>query len=215
VASVVATARRGALRAWAIAVVAGLVGGGVLGAASAYGRDRLRAGAGSFWLENVGGPWIVVAFAAGAARRRRGPGALAGSLATIAALAVYELTKFASLPDTLLLVRPTWLALALVVGLVFGSLGGWWGEQPTRNWLAPGLAGGVVAGEVLALSIGGLPHPRFSGGLAALQAMIGLAGATLLGLRAGWWRAGAMAVAVALVIAAVEAATGVVTRLVW
>jgi hypothetical protein len=198
---------------WLIAIVAGVAGGLVLGAASAAGQARMGTGGLAFWLENVGGPWILVAFAVGALSRRRLPGCLAGVVAMVVALAVYDVTG-GSLAAGIFL-RPFWLLMGVSVGVVFGALGGWWGERPPYPWLPAGLAGGVIAGEVLALSVGGLPHPMFSTSLAVTQAIVGLGGASLLGWRKGWWRAATLAVAVACVIGFVEVTTGLPSQLVW
>lgn len=91
--------------------------------------------------------------------RRRGAGALAGVIALLTAAILYDLTKLGDFSGPIL-VRQFWLAGGVLFGMAFGALGGWWGERPGRNWIAPGLAAGAVAGEALALAAGGLLHPR-------------------------------------------------------
>ncbi len=207
-----------------IAIVAGLAGGAALGAVSAAGRGSGQGGL-SFWLENVGGLWVAAAFAVGAFSRRRLSGLVSGAVAMVGAVVVYDvygqvrhglaIPAEGSAPSPMFHVRPFWLIVGLVVGLVFGALGGWWGEQPVHAWLPAGLAGGVIMGEILALSVGGLPHPMFSSTLALVQAAGGLAGASVLGGREGWWQAAALALAVGGAIGVVELATGLPSRLIW
>jgi hypothetical protein len=197
--------------AWLVAVLAGVSAGVGLGAASTAGRGTGTGGL-AFWLENVGGLWVAGAFAVGAVSRRWLPGCFGGAITMLTALAFYDLS--AGLPPTSILLR-SWFIVAVFAGVAFGALGGWWGERPAYRWVPAGLTGGVIAGEALALAVGGFPHPLFSSSLAMAQATAGLGGAALLGGRTGWWRAVLLASLVALAIGLLQVATGVPGRLIW
>jgi Family of unknown function (DUF6518) len=78
------------------------------------------------WLPKVGVPWLVVAFAVGAAARGTGRGAVDGATCLVAAILVYY-----ALPDVLGRSYYTplglwWLLVAAPGGALFGALGAMW-----------------------------------------------------------------------------------------
>jgi hypothetical protein len=115
------------------------------------------------WFVDLGGPWLAVAFAVGAAVRSVRWGALAGVLALLAAVASYygatylvdePLTGGRTIPNPNL-VAP-WVVLALIGGPLFGLAGAAWREGRGR-WrvLAVALLSGALAGEGAALLLRG------------------------------------------------------------
>jgi len=106
-------------------------------------------------LANTAGPWLLIAFAAGARSRDAVPGAVLGALALLAVIGAYYLSlelfdsEVASGRITLD-GGSAWAVAALPVGAVFGLCGAAW-RAGFATPLAVGLLGGALFGEGLAL----------------------------------------------------------------
>lgn len=204
------------LRRGTVAVVAvGLGFALVLVLSSELGGGR----AFSFWLENTGGVWFVAAFTAGYLTGRALPGAAAGVGALLIALFFYESVSLVTADGFAVqfspLIRGVWVGASIVVGSIFGFLGGWTGEERVDRWFGASILGGLLVGESVALFIEGPPHPAFDSGMAALQIFAGT-GVMLVGTR-GRVRATALVVflGVSLAVIVVELTTGALTEAVW
>lgn len=106
-------------------------------------------------LANTAGPWLLIAFAAGARSRAALPGAVLGALALLAAIGAYylslELLDAEGAANRLTLdAGSAWAVAALPVGAVFGLCGAAW-RAGFAMPLAVGLLGGALFGEGLAL----------------------------------------------------------------
>jgi hypothetical protein len=106
-------------------------------------------------LANTAGPWLLIAFAAGARSRAALPGAVLGALALLAAIGAYylslELLDAEGAANRLTLdAGNAWAVAALPVGAVFGLCGAAW-RAGFAMPLAVGLLGGALFGEGLAL----------------------------------------------------------------
>lgn len=106
-------------------------------------------------LANTAGPWILLAFAAGARSREAAPGALLGAVALLAAIGGYylsvELFDADGAADRISLeAGRSWAFAALPVGAFFGLCGAAW----RSGFVAPvalGLLGAALFGEGLIL----------------------------------------------------------------
>ena len=104
-------------------------------------------------LANAAGPWLVTAFAVGALAGAPVAGALTGTAALVAAVAVYYLTIYLWGNTVAELVRSAgvWLAVSVVVGPLLGAAGGAW-VRPSAPWHrvgAVGLLAGTLAAEAI------------------------------------------------------------------
>jgi hypothetical protein len=193
--------------------------GAALGAVLIASRELMGGRPLGFWLENVGGPMLAVAFAVGAIARRTWLGAVGGAVALVLAVALYDqiflVTDGSPTITVWWIFRPLWLLLAVPFGAVLGGLGGWWSANRRWHWPDLAVAGGAVAGEALALLVAGLPHDAFRPGVAFGQIVIGLLAVVVASHSTTRLKTAALATAVAVTVAAVEAATGVVSRLIW
>jgi hypothetical protein len=200
-------------------IVVAVVIGAALGAVLIAARDLMGGRPLGFWLENVGGPMLAVAFVAGLLGRYVWLGAGAGAITVLVAVALYDqifLVTDGSLTITVWWIfRPFWLLLAVPFGAVLGGLGGWWAANRRRHWQGLAVAGGAVAGEALALLVAGLPHVAFRPALAFGQIAIVLVAVIVASHPTTRLKAAALATVVAVAVAAVEALTGVVTQLIW
>ncbi len=120
-------------------------------------------------LGNLSAPWVLLAFAAGAAARRALGGALLGLVATTVALgAFYACSTLAvdlgghGLVGDLrveLLANRYYFGGGVATGLLFGALGSWW--RRNRSLRVSLVAGGLLMGEPLVLAaLGGVDVPR-------------------------------------------------------
>jgi hypothetical protein len=173
----------------------------------------------SFWLENTGGVWFIAAYVVGYLTGKAIPGAFSGVAALLVALFLYDSISMVTSNGFGVqfspLIRTVWVGASVVVGAIFGFLGGWTAEDRADRWFGASVLGGLLAGEPVALFIGGPPHPAFDSGVAALQIFAGT-GVMLVGTR-GRVRATALAVflAVSVAVIVVELTTGVITTAVW
>ena len=204
-----------AVSATAVAVMIGIV----LGALLIVSRELIGGRPVGFWLENTGGAMLIAAFLAGLLGRHVAIGAIGGALALVIGTVLYDqvylvtagtfqITVFAQ-------IRTVWLGLAVGFGALFGALGGWWAAERRRHWPGLAIAGGAVAGEALALLVGGLPHDAFRTEVAVVQIAIGIGGALIASPGSARVRATTGAVLVSLGVALVEAWTGVLSSLIW
>jgi hypothetical protein len=204
--------RSGLAAAWLIAVPLG----GVAGAALGYWCRR-HAGQPSAAgvLADIGAPWILAAFAAGAATmvltggrrasstlgRQLGSGiagALAGSTCLVAATIVYYGPARTGRLDPTGAGSATavWAAVGLAVGLVFGAFGAWWRSAPSRWQAAACLAatGLAITAEAVYLLDAGVGAEPVAREVLVLVAAAGVALPLLAG-RLGPALVGALAVA--------------------
>lgn len=99
-------------------------------------------------LGNAAAPWIVAAFAAGAmtislpAGVARGVGTL---LVAVASYYVIQMIQVLEYGELRLGILALWIAVAMIVGTVFGAAGSAW-----RRRRRPGLAVGVLSGALIA-----------------------------------------------------------------
>ena len=107
-------------------------------------------------LANAAGPWLITAFAVGAAAGAPVAGAATATAALFAAVATYYLTIYVlgySVADPLRSAG-VWLAVSVVVGPVLGAAGGAW-ARPTASWHRVGsvglLCGALTAEGILRL----------------------------------------------------------------
>ncbi|HEY6396175.1 MAG TPA: DUF6518 family protein [Solirubrobacteraceae bacterium] len=148
---------------------------------------------------NISAPWLLVAFLAGTQYRRLRYAALAGLLATLAALLGFYAEQsplvelgsrsgdFIANPagafDFLVSAHSVYFLGGVVIGPIFGLLGGIWGQRRSR--LAAGaVALAFVCEPVVVWALGGGVGNAglVSGylGLALAEAAIGIAGAVLI-----------------------------------
>lgn len=101
-------------------------------------------------LGNAIGPWVVVAFVAGALQgeTRRGP--VGGLLALIAGVGTYYVAGALSWPGGIAAIGPLvviWLVAAVVSGLALGAAGGGWAEGGRWRMIGPMLLAGSLLAE--------------------------------------------------------------------
>lgn len=132
----------GAWRALLTAVVIGVL----LGVFSSFGdaaRIQLVNG-----LANAIGPWVVVAFAAGAIAGLPVRGAILGTVALLAGMAVYYGRFLLDGNAFLLPFLAAWSAAAVATGGLLGAAGGAWrSRRDAWRTLAAGLVIGVLLAE--------------------------------------------------------------------
>jgi len=101
-------------------------------------------------MANAAGPWLVVAFAAGAAAGSARRGSAAAAIALALAVAIYYAGIYASGHSVSSLVRVggTWAVVALVAGVVVGAAGGAWaGHDPQIRGVSVALLCGSLLAE--------------------------------------------------------------------
>jgi hypothetical protein len=138
----------------AAALVLGVLGRIALHAGGEIGLPYAGAlGAGGRAVVALGAPWLVVAWALGAAARPRRVGALAGGVALgLGTVAWYSLTVAAAGARALPYawpVAPAWAVVAVAAGAAFGLAGTWW---RSGHALAAAAPAGALAGEAMLLS---------------------------------------------------------------
>lgn len=106
-------------------------------------------------LANTAGPWLLIAFVAGARSRAVVPGAVLGALALLVAILAYylalEFLDTEQAADRISLdAGRSWAVAALPVGALFGLCGAAW-RAGFALPLAIGILGGALFGEGLAL----------------------------------------------------------------
>jgi hypothetical protein len=146
-------------------------------------------------LGSLPGPWLVVAFTAGAISGRARSGALAGLLALGAAVATYYVVRTPSEGSFFGGVFIAWLVVAALAGPVFGLAGGAW-RTARRRWSTAGVAllGGALLGEAALLAADANPYSPFFPGvpaytIAGLEGMLGIGLPPLLALAGERWLA--------------------------
>ncbi len=98
-------------------------------------------------LANAASPWLVTAFAAGAAAGTPARGALTGAAALATAVVVYYLGLLArgSAPVDVAITTLAWIGVAALAGPAFGAAGGAWGAR--REPIAVGILAGALLAE--------------------------------------------------------------------
>jgi hypothetical protein len=96
-------------------------------------------------LGNAAAPWIVAGFAAGATTIRTSTGVASGVVTLLVAVATYYLTQLLGYSEFRPGILALWLAVAMIVGPLFGAAGSAW-----RRRHRPGLAVGVLSGALIA-----------------------------------------------------------------
>ena len=150
-----------------------LAGAVVFGLLAAWAKDPASNGISDMArfrsaLGNLSAPWVLLAFAAGAAARRVPSGAALGAAATAIALAAFyvfntlvvDLGGHGLVGDLRLefVGNRYYFAGGLITGPLFGALGTWWREH--RSLRVSVLAGALMTGEPLALALlGGIGLP--------------------------------------------------------
>lgn len=182
-------------------------------------RELFGGRAFSFWLENTGGVWFITAYFAGYLSRKAIPGAFAGFGALLVALFLYDSVSLVTSDGLRVqftpLIRMVSVGASVVVGAIFGFLGGWTAEERADRWFGASVLGGFLVGESVAIFVDGPPHPGFDSGMAALQLFAGT-GVMLAGTR-GRVRATSLAIflGISVGVIVVELTTGVITETVW
>jgi hypothetical protein len=102
-------------------------------------------------LGNATGPWVAVAFAAGAVAGSPRPGAVAGAIALGIGVGTYYvaalLTWPGGMPSSLGLLVPVWLVVAGATGSVVGATGGLWASGGRYRAVGPMTLGGALLAE--------------------------------------------------------------------
>jgi hypothetical protein len=128
------------------------------------------------------GPWLAVAFAAGAIAGRPIGGLIAGPLTLGLAVGTYYVARGLSEGFLIAEVAITWLLVAALAGPVFGLAGGAW-RAGLRRWssIGIGLLGGSLLAEAALLVADASPYNPFFIGLPtyAVAAVEGAAGILL------------------------------------
>jgi hypothetical protein len=154
----------------------------------------------------LGAPWLVAAFAAGAALRRPGPGVLAGAVllcgGTLSYYAVQlALTGHVRAVETGV-IAVGWAAAAALAGAVMGALGALWRAAARVPALLAAVPAAALAGEALLLAGEWRSRPA----AAVLMAELALAAALLPAC--AWRRASLPVAALAACVLAVAFAAG-------
>jgi hypothetical protein len=112
-----------------------------------WGADGLPSVLGA--LGNAVGPWLAVAFTAGALQPGLGRGAAAGAIGLLTAVVVYYaagLLSWPGVPQELVSIVVAWLAVAAAAGPLLGAAGAVWAAGTRWAPIALGiLAGGLGA----------------------------------------------------------------------
>jgi hypothetical protein len=169
-----------------------LVAGILLGVGTRYAHDLPPEW---HWLAKVGVPWLVVAFAVGAARRGALRGALEGTLSLVLAIVVYYGIRPHHSPLGL-----WWLVAAVPGGLAFGALGALW-----RSRRADVLAAAIVSASLAAEAVIFALFMGDDDALAAPVLFATAAGAPVALVHGGRRRAEAVALACTLTAVAIVA----------
>jgi hypothetical protein len=102
-------------------------------------------------LGNAIGPWVAVAFAAGAVAGRPRAGAVGGAIALGIGVGTYYvaalLTWPGGMPSSLGLLVPAWLVLAGATGSLVGATGGLWASGGRYRVVGPMILGGALFAE--------------------------------------------------------------------
>jgi hypothetical protein len=136
-----------------------------------------------WYLANVAGVWLAVAFAFGAVAPARNQAWLLGFVAEMSALgAFYGYMRFGEHHHEPLHIIAFWTCCGLIAGPVFGLVGYAW--RRLRSQAAALVLGAMFVGEALLLGLAGA-RPRT---VTALEALAGVLVTTML-LAAASWRA--------------------------
>jgi hypothetical protein len=102
-------------------------------------------------LGNATGPWVAVAFAAGAFAGGPRAGAVGGAVALGIGVGTYYfaalLTWPGGTPSSLGLLVPVWLAVAVATGSLVGATGGLWASGGRYRMVGPMILGGALLAE--------------------------------------------------------------------
>src|SRR5215210_1567722 len=102
-------------------------------------------------LGNATGPWVTVAFAAGAVTGRPRAGAVGGAVALGIGVGAYYLAGLLTwpggIPSSLGLLVPVWLVVAVATGSLVGATGGLWASGGRYRMLGPMTLGGALLAE--------------------------------------------------------------------
>jgi hypothetical protein len=102
-------------------------------------------------LGNATGPWVAVAFAAGAVAGRPRAGAMAGAIALGIGVGTYYvaglLTWPGGTPSSLGLLVPVWLVVAVATGALVGATGGLWASGRRYREVGQMVLGGALLAE--------------------------------------------------------------------
>lgn len=144
--------------AWAGVVAAG----GTLGVLSRLGDDL---SAGWAWIANIGGPWLVLAFALGASAGSRRVAVRRGAIGLLSAVGAYYAwigaVEHGAGRDHLLAVSVLWAVVGLGAGAGFGAGGWWWRAGPRLGRLVgAGLLSAALVGEAAVLLKGQPAGPQ-------------------------------------------------------
>jgi hypothetical protein len=102
-------------------------------------------------LGNATGPWVTVAYAAGAVAGRPRAGATSGAIALGIGVGTYYLAAILTwpggMPSSLSLLVPVWLLVAVVTGSLVGATGGLWASGGRYRMFGPMILAGALLAE--------------------------------------------------------------------
>lgn len=174
------------------AIATAIAGGALLGICARLG-DHLPGVVA--WLANIGGPWLLVAFAVG--RRNCGRSVESAAATLLAAVAAKYLLQYVEGGFSALHAihrAAAWSVPAAGLGAAGGWLGDRWNERPRMAAMllsvafvieAVGLLSGVIRGESAELRYSGQPAGT---AVLTLELVIGLVGIIAAGTRLPWAR---------------------------
>jgi hypothetical protein len=102
-------------------------------------------------MGNAIGPWVAVAFLAGAIQGDARRGAVGGAVALMAGVTTYYLAALLfwghGVPSFLSQLFAVWLVVGLVAGSVTGAAAGGWAVHDRFRWIGPALLAGALLAE--------------------------------------------------------------------